>query len=308
MPINSINLALTNRCTANCIFCPESRGQRLQSDMTLEIVHKILDEVSSPSFPWQVKTFQVGENGDAPLNKNFLEILRAIKQKMPNAFINMATNFSQMKPELSKILLDERLLHGIQVNIDGHNAESYEAQKILKYENVINNLKAFVKLKSEYPASMELTVHYLTLKDYTDAVRKKFGRDPVRLVGDVPDTGPEQIRESLNSWLPDEVILDRPGCFFWAERALVPPDHDQSRLSCPNYSRVESEAWIAPNGDWYACCLDENQDIVWGNVMKNTLVEIHSGESRVNFLDDLVNRRWKKIGHPCNTVTCCWST
>jgi len=310
MPINSVNLSITNRCTANCVYCPSHRGGP-QKDMSLDVVHKILDEVSSPSFPWPIKIFHVGENGDAPLNKNFVDILRAIREKMPSSSINLSTNFSQMKPALSDTLLNEHLIDVLSVNIDGHDAESYTAQKKLKYDLVIKNLRKFVEIREAMGSSMTLTIHYLPLADYNDAVVRKIGISAQKLKGEVPYSDAKMIRESLD-WLPSDVILDHPGCFFWAERSSISQGYidsgvQEQTLRCPNITRVENEAWIAPNGDWYACCLDDQQELVWGNVMESTLVEIHVGEVRTEFLDDLRNRRWKKIGNPCSTVVCCWS-
>ena len=312
MAIQHINLSLTNRCTANCVFCPVHRGERNQMDMSLELVHKILDEISSPTFPWRIGRISVGENGDAPLHKNFIDILRLIRQKMPSAKIYLATNFSQMKPELSKTLLDEGLLDVISVNIDGHDAASYTAQKKLKYDLVIKNLKSFVEQRKVSNQPVKMTVNYLTLREYHDGVMRVIGTMPKKLPAgsEIPYSNEEMIRESL-SWLPEDIILDHPACFYWAERESLSlgyiDSENQVRLDCPNITRVIAEAWIAPNGDWYACCLDDNQELVWGNVMENTLVEIHNGPHRAEFLDDLVNRRWKKIGYPCSTVLCCYS-
>jgi len=72
-------------------------------------------------------------------------------------------------------------------------------------------------------------------------------------------------------------------------------------------SRVESEIFVAPNGDWYPCCYDDNNDIVLGNVTNSTLLEIHNSPTRRNFISKLKARMYDEIGYPCNTVACCQS-
>ena len=308
MSIHSVNLSLSNRCTANCIFCPVTRGQKINMDMPIEIVSKILNEVSSPTFPWKVNNFYVGENGDALLNSEFLDILRLIRTKMPLATIILSSNFSQMKPEISNRILNENLLDEISVNIDGHNSDSYTAQKKLNYENVIINLKYFVNLRSKFENQVKLIVHVLTLKEYAKTVLSRLGKIPIKLkkCTEIPESSFALIEDGLRKWMPLDIIIDHPGCFLWAERSYVPENLNQTHLICPRYDRIISESWIAPNGDWYACCLDDNQDIIFGNVMRTSLYEIHESIERFNFIYKITNRMYKQIGKPCNTIVCCF--
>ena len=78
-------------------------------------------------------------------------------------------------------------------------------------------------------------------------------------------------------------------------------------MDCPMFTRVQHEAYIAPNGDWYPCCLDDNNDIVLGNVKFQTVQEIYKSQRRLEFIEKLKNRQYEEIGYPCNTVACCQS-
>ena len=63
--------------------------------------------------------------------------------------------------------------------------------------------------------------------------------------------------------------------------------------------------YVAPNGDWYACCLDDNNDAVFGNLNNNTILEINNSTLRRQFIADLAAKRFNKVGYPCNTVEAC---
>ena len=45
--LTCINLCLSNRCNATCIWCPTSRGTNHNYDMPWETVKKIVDELAA---------------------------------------------------------------------------------------------------------------------------------------------------------------------------------------------------------------------------------------------------------------------
>ena len=79
-PLRNLNFALSNRCNAKCVWCPVSRGTKLNFDMDTDLVFKIIDEVSDPQFPYEIKNIHMSENGEALYHKDFVEILRYIKK------------------------------------------------------------------------------------------------------------------------------------------------------------------------------------------------------------------------------------
>jgi hypothetical protein len=114
----------------------------------------------------------------------------------------------------------------------------------------------------------------------------------------------------LKEFLPTDVPITKSKPGMWAERKLITSGVakspiDQSTLSCPEFDRVLDSAFIAPNGDWYACCLDDNNDLVLGNVNHQSIIEIATSNTRTEFINDLKHKRYDKIGYPCNTVICC---
>ncbi len=305
MPIYKLNLSLSNKCAAKCVFCPATRGTKHNIDMPFEIAKKVIDEASAPEFPWKIYRMELGENGEAIYNDDFLKILRYIREKLPEAVINMSNNFSMMKEDIAETILTERLFDSMQVNIDGHDAASYNAAKGINFNVVIRNLKKFLEIRSKVNPTFDLGINVAPLFEYTMTVGSKFKSIPVNLKQDVPYSSFEDIKNYLNEFVPEDVKIVTTGYGFWAERKLVDPKADRSMYSCPIINRVENEAFIAPNGDWYPCCLDDNQDQVMGNVKESTLMEIHDSERRNEFIRMLKAKEFDKIGYPCNTVECC---
>lgn len=308
MSIKCLNLCLSNRCNASCIWCPTSRGTKHNFDMPFETVKKIIDELSDPSFPTKIKMIHVSENGEALYNKDFLDILRYIKQKLPDTAVSLLSNFGLMTYKISKTLLKEKLLSSVQVNIDGHDEASYKAVKGISYGTVIRHLKSFINLRKEYDPEFHLQVNVMPAFTYYVTVKSLFKAEPDRAKDPIPYSDFNLATESLRKFLPDNVRIHQSSSGLWAERKLMkinPPEVNMSDLDCPLMERVETEAFIAPNGDWYPCCLDDNQDIVLGNVNENTILEIFNSATRQTFLSNLKARRYEEIGYPCNTVVCC---
>lgn len=75
-------------------------------------------------------------------------------------------------------------------------------------------------------------------------------------------------------------------------------------FSCTRYNR-KNEAFIAPNGDWYFCCVDPDQSLLLGNLYEQTIDEIYNGDKRKDLLQKLLEKKFEEIGHPCNRVDCC---
>lgn len=295
--IESVNLSLSNRCGGHCVFCPKTRGRRIQGDMPIDVAMIAVNE----AFDNGVRVFSLGENGDALLNKNFLNIARYIKKK-GNCFVRLYSNFQNFTPELSITVLKENLLNLVVCNIDGSDAESYEMMKGLDFQNAQDNLREFLRLRKEIPSPTNFILQVLTYHRYRQCILKHFGKVPECVTIERPD----EYNEIFKQWQP--LLIAGDGIFKlfvkgWAVRELC--YRNPKDFNCPEISRIEKEAFIAPNGDWYACCWMENQNVVFGNIMNQSLQEIYNSENRKLFISQLKERKFDEIGFPCSSVEAC---
>jgi len=306
MSIESLNLSFSNKCPARCVFCPIERGKKDNNYMGRMTVRRLVDEVASRDFPWKVRTIQVGENGDAFTSPYILDNLTIIRSVLPRVKINLTSNLFCMTEEHAKEILEKELLDGLQLNIDGHDVETYEAQKGISYKKVMKNLKMFLELRDDIFPAFPVSVNVLPLSVYCQRVEVQFGRKPLQAPETIPVSSYEQVKKSLQEkyWFPDDVYIRESPTFFWAERGMD-IEFNLSEYNCPQLPRVETEAFICPSGGYYPCCFDSNNDQIFGNVNECSLVEIHNSEKRLNFIKMLKAGEFEKIGYPCSRVPFC---
>ena len=304
--IKGLNLSFSNKCPAKCVFCPKERGKRDNNYMKPRLVEKLVKELSEYN---ELKSVQIGENGEAFTNPYIIKNLRIIRKYFPDVHINLSSNLFCIKKKQIEIILKENLLNGLQTNIDGHDAESYEASKRIPYIRIMENLEMVLEQRKKYNPDFPFEINVLPLSVYSNNVEKLFGQKPLQAPEYIPSSSFEQVKESLRekNWFPDDVKINESRSFFWAERKIK-IEIDYSRQQCPQLPRIKDEAFISPSGWWYPCCFDSNQDQVFGNVSKNSLADIYNSEKRLRFINMLENKQFTEIGYPCDYVPFCKGT
>lgn len=311
--LKSINLSLSSSCGGDCIYCPGNRGQRIkQKNMSFECVERIVDELASESFrnAHDIRRIELGENGDAFLNRDIIRILRLVRSRLPGVSTHMFSNFHNLTKDKAEIILKEDLLNHLFCNIDGSTKENYYRVKKLGLDVVIRNLFSFISVRNEIGSSAGVTVLTISLHRYIHAIHKHFNFTPVKLKDEklrhIPDDSHETIEQVRKILDPSKDGIFSSFIVGWAERERVDVEGiDYQKYTCPLLDRVKNEAFIAPDGTWYACCLDQNNELVLGNVMEESLNDIFLGEKRQAFIAMLENREFAGIGGPCSTVNCC---
>ena len=310
--LTSVNLSLSSACGADCVFCPSDRGTRIHTkNMQFVVAQKIIDEMSSDSYrdTYETTRMQIGENGDCFINKSAIDILRYIKLRRPDISVNVFTDVQFFTPEKLEIVMRESLLDFVGLNIDGNTATSFFAVKRLSWKHVEQFIPKFVELREKYSATTRLAVQSLTMRHYVDAVRVHLGRNPSRIDDQrllTLEDDFDSIKVRISPFLREGDQFGRSSPMFWAERNSVDVnDLDYDKYLCPLIERVCTEAFIAPDGTWYACCFDSNNQLVLGNVYETSLSEVERGEVRRNLIRRLSEKKFGEIGGPCATVNCC---
>jgi radical SAM protein with 4Fe4S-binding SPASM domain len=301
--LQEINFSLIGECNAKCAFCPRKEHNSQIKTMPIELVEKIVDELCSDEFKerYQVLHSHVGENGESTLHPQFIDILRLLK-KTGHA-VDLYTNFSGLTDNKLEAIFEEELVTGINVNIDGLTPESYNLMKKLDYDKTERRILSFLEKRKE--RNVSLTIHILTAENYTKAVRKYFGTWPHAIPRDW-EFIPNEAERILEKWKPQLSATDGIGissCLMWAERNHVPKKHGD--YSCFNLGRVKNSAFVAPNGDWYLCCFDVGNEVVFGNLNESSLVDIYENDKRAQIINWLETKQFDQIGLPCRRVDVC---
>lgn len=282
--------------------------------MSPVVVDKITSEVLRSPRLRTVKHFECGENGDAFLNPAAMDCLRIIKQRLPECTVGVYTNFQTLTPDLAEELLRHKLIDSFNCNIDGHDEEHYRSVKGTGLRQAEDNLLGFLKVRGQLGVKVPLRIMSVNYNDYVELLWKHFGILPSKAAGHVRQGLKRDFDLIWRKWKPlldpqtDKMIrlLDFS---FWAERAeLAERVIQYEAYACPVLDRVKHEAFIAPDGTWYACCVDAECELVMGNVMANSIETLMDSDRRSNLIAMLQNREFAQIGGPCKTVQCCQCT
>lgn len=312
--LKSINLSITSLCGAKCIYCPTDRGKCLQeSVMPFSIFKKVIDEMASKEFlnEHRINRVIVGENGDALLNRELIEMLRYIRKELPNIKVILYTNFQNFSQDIARTIVKEGLIDILRCNIDGSTPKNYYSAKKIKYGTFLLNFKAFLRLRSEFKKQIALHISVLTLNNYINTIHNNLGFYPTNMVENSllkVKNDYNDIVQKFSTLLDKKIdrIFESYLIGGWAERSKIDTNKiDYRKYACPNRIRIEHEAFIAPDGSWYICCLDSANRIKLGNIKEKSLNEIFSSEKRKKIMYMLKHKEFKNLGEPCNTVVCC---
>jgi len=304
--IDSLGLSLSMVCSADCVFCPRPHARKQETPfMPPELVSRILDE----SVVYNIVSIDVGENGDAFLNPNVLQILRLIRSKS-RATVRMFTNFRSFEPALIDAVLSEGLLDKVITNIDGGTPDAYHDVKGLDFGRVERNILHFLAKKEDLQSPIQFRIQALTLNHYVSTVRRILDRDPVHVPGHLVDTV-DDFEAIVAYWRPRGVVPERSIVTLWAEGCDTQPargairravHHARSRFlpkPCRMLEAIKKGLFIAPSGQVYLCCADFNCETILGDLTRQSVREVVESSRRRDMLKKLERREFDAIGGPC---------
>ncbi len=247
-----ISLELTNACNARCIMCPRAKLTRNIGNMGMDVVEKLCRDAYQKPLQ-KINLFGFGES---LLHPQLMDIIKFLKNSLPDVELNLSTNGQLLDDELSSGLLVSGI-DKINIDIDGVTKQTYEkVRKQLNFETVINNIKNLIAARNRLHSKVKISVTIIEM-DLTKAEIKPFQR----LWSGVADM---VYVNHYNTWTG--IFPDRNTQKINTNRFIFP---------CKNPWR---EMIINYNGDIAFCCMDFNSTIVLGNIMEQTIEEIWHSE------------------------------
>jgi len=152
-----LEIEVTTKCNLKCVMCEHTYWHEPSRDMTFQEFKFIIDQ-----FP-KLKWIGLTGIGESLLNKDFLKMLRYVKSK--SIYVELYDNFIFTTPEISREFINigvDRII----ASVDAATKETYEIIRVgANFENTINNLKNFIKLKKEMNSHFpELDFHFIVSK------------------------------------------------------------------------------------------------------------------------------------------------
>ncbi len=254
-----ISLELTNACNAKCVMCPRDQLTRKIGNISMDVVEMLCRD----AYKKPLKKLNVFGFGESLLHPKLIEIIKYIRESLPDVELNLSTNAQLLNDKLA----DELLLSGIDVvniDIDGATGATYGAvRKQLNFETVTNNIKHFLDKRNKLHSGVKVSVTIIDM-DITHAEVKPFKKIWTGYADTV-------YINHYNTWTG--VFPDRNTGRNDAEGFLFP---------CKNPWR---EMVINFDGSVAFCCMDFNATLVVGSIMEQTIEQIWQGKEMEQLRD-----------------------
>lgn len=242
---------LTNRCNLACAECPHRMMERKQENMTQPVFQKIL-QIMEPMKP---ETVIVHKDGEPLLHPQFDSLFSDICQLLPETKVDVYTNAYFLKPELFEKLGESTVRNKVWflVTMHGHKygGEPYDLRK--PSENVLNCLD-IIKTKRWHNIEFIISSHKTDL--VSQRHMKMFYDFWVSMKGQFPAIHNVHANTHINPW--GQRIEMKEGMVHYE--------------ACP-YSD-SNHLFIGVTGNVLPCCMDLEEEIIFGNIMTDDLEEI----------------------------------
>ena len=263
-----VYIEITNRCNLSCEFCPKTI--RKKEDMSLEKFEHLLKQINT-----YTDLIYLHVKGEPLIHKELKEIFNICEKY--NMMVNLTTNGTLLKKSVD-ILINSKCIRQINISIHSAVENKKEDEEIAKYMNEI--FECVDNLKHNTIISYRLW----NIKTIAENTHNKLALD---MLGDkyfIPMLY-NIAKENNFVKLDDNIYLNQDIEFKW-------PNINQKELSCSGTCLgLKNQIAILVNGDVVPCCLDENANILLGNIFENTLEEILNSDKSKRIIEGFNNNK-----------------
>ncbi len=293
-----IKFEVSAKCNLRCIMCPLSKGlKRKQGFLKFDNFKKIYDEII-PSY------LNLTGIGEPLLNPDLFKIIRYSSKK--GTIVKLDTNATLLNKKNIKKLLESKP-NIVSVSIDGSDKKTYEKIRIgAKYDVVINNLKNLVNQRDKKKSKTKIHINFVLLKENIKNIVKfikyidSLGVDSIN--GDI--ALPLGSNKNKKERKIDEKIIEKTKKELknLDTRVSLNIEHVIDFLNYgwnnpkKNRRKVCFYPWYYPSITWdgylIPCCYVCDNEIVFGNVLKDGFMNVWNGEKIKRFRKELAEKRF----------------
>jgi radical SAM protein with 4Fe4S-binding SPASM domain len=269
----------SNACNFKCKFCMNGQIEKPKI-MEFDLYKKIIDDLQEFKNP--VKTIRLYGFGEPLLNNNFCDMVHYAKRSDKVLNVDTTTNASLINPKLAERLIFSGI-DRINISIEGLSSKKYSdfTGKEINFDLLVENLTYLHSLKEDTVIFIKIAGDYLTEDEKLDFF-KIF-----KPISDGCD-----IEYTMNCWYDTEVegVNQKVGVYGQ-------PLEDIDVCSYIFYSMM-----IQASGQVSVCFLDWNKKMLLGDVNKNSVKEIWSGDKFNQFRIDMLKGNKNKICKGCSQL------
>jgi radical SAM protein with 4Fe4S-binding SPASM domain len=213
-------------------------------------------------------------NNEPFIDKKYVDRIRIIRERMPDGFIEIATNAELLTKEIGESMFDLEV-DELRLSVHGLYRDTYTIlMKGLNYDKVYSNIESLLNLRETKKSRTKVAVVVLRAKmissDENEAIKEFWKERNVDVYefevhdrsGSVPNLYEQFTGQALKSELH--------GCSF---------------------KRQLERMHILYNGDVVCCCQDWKREYILGNVKEQSLYEIWNGTEYTRFREYLSGSR-----------------
>lgn len=266
-----IQIELCNFCNAGCTHCGTLYMDKKGEIMDFSLFKKIVKELKKEDFNGEILPFFRGESFLVP---NIIDYLSLLRKEVPKSKIIIYTNGSRLNEKLNEQIIKNNLLNEIVFSIDGGTKESFESiRKNISFDDVKVNFRNFLDIrnklnKNEPKVLINMVITPENSHTITNLKKEFHGFDEIKISSFI-----EPLKETPYNKYPRFTILTKSNSCW----------------------RMNEWLHILSNGDVCLCCNDYKGLEIVGNVKKQSIKEIWSGEELQKRRDYLKKRMFSEL-------------
>lgn len=275
----------TSLCNLKCIHCPTGTLNKNRGNMSNDTFSLIVENIKANlDF---VKVVVLYHGGEPFLNKDFINMLKTIKDINESIFIKITSNGMLLTENDIKRIIESKL-NAIYFSIDGNTPdENNLIRRGADYSKVVKNIKSLIKFKREMGADLpkilvsnvQIVEKILVDEDFNEQTRI-----------DPPEFLLKEFDEELKN---NEISLQSLYPIVWPDMDIDPNLFKIQEITgkesnfCDSVINTMTIRW---NGDVVPCCYDLTSQEILGNIHENSLDMIWNNDKYIK-LRELINKK-----------------
>lgn len=246
-----VNIETSSVCNLKCIHCPpqlnEFKSQRRKHNfIDMDVFNKVMDEIDK----FGNRSISLHKDGEPLIHPQIRSILNRVK-KFNNHKVYLTTNGHYLTEENIRLILENKI-DIINLSLGASNKEFYEKVRGKRFDSLIKNVHSLLSQIELSDWKPRVLVQIINLDDVEDIE--------------------SEIEKFKNYWKDYNVELAVWDKLNWG----VFNNDTKFKFRYPCYSLWESFN-INSNNFVTACCMDWKQELLFGDITKESIKEIWNG-------------------------------
>ena len=250
----SLTMEISAQCNRTCIFCPNHEFVRPKEFMPMDMITKAVDELRALKYGGRWSPYMYNE----PLaDARIFDICQLLRDRVPRAVININTNADYLTPAKLDRLIEvgvNQLIINIYSSKDGDPRPGVIAKGVERAQARAQEVQGWLDARPHIDQEGHL-YHSMSPKKIRARVQHKYG-----------------VQKDGTNWDGGFKFQNRLGLVEWFDETKG----KQYSGVCTRPFRIMETRWT---GDVVMCCNDYNGEAKFGNIGKDSLVDIWNAMS-----------------------------